>query len=230
MIQRKPAFKIWISDLGSGELLQEPGDFGMYYFVMKGNNISRVNLVGNIVDVFVSSEKNFSSVAIDDGSGTVNVRAFKEDSAMFDGLKIGDMVMVIGRIREYNNDRYILPEIIKVVFDPNWELVRKLELLKEYGLPKQKENVKEFVEVKEGRNVVAEHVSKEGVVVEEIGTTSSIRGRILSIIEKADENGSDHSVIISSLGLAEQEVDNVLKELLSEGEIYQNRPGKYKVI
>ncbi len=229
MIQRKPAFKVWISDLHSGELLQEPGEFGMHYLTLEGNNVSRVNLIGNVVDVFVSPEKNFSSVAVDDGSGTVNVRAFKEDSAMLEGLKIGDMVTVIGRVREYNNDRYILPEIVKIISDPNWELVRKLELLKEHGLPKQQE-FKQVVEVKAENNLVAESIGGN-VVVEEVGNvTSSVRGKILSLIEKADENGADHSFILSSLGLPEDEVNKLLKELLSEGEIYQNRPGKYKVI
>lgn len=228
MIQRKPAFKVWISDLSGGELLQEPGEFGMHYLTLKGNNVSRVNLIGNVVDVFFNPEKGFSSVAVDDGSGAVNVRAFKEDSTMLEGLKIGDMVTIIGRIREYNNDRYILPEIVKVISDPNWELVRKLELLKEHGLPKQQE-LKQIVEVKAENAVVAESVG--GTVVEEVGNvTSSVRGKILSLIEKADENGADHSFILSSLGLPEQEVGAVLKELLSEGEIYQNRPGKYKVI
>lgn len=229
MIQRKPAFKVWISDLSSGELLQEPGEFGMHYLTLKGNNVSRVNLIGNVVDVFFNPEKGFSSVAVDDGSGTVNVRAFKEDSVMLDGLKIGDMVTIIGRIREYNNDRYILPEIVKIISDPNWELVRKLELLKEHGLPKQQE-IKQIVEVRAENTIVAESIGGN-VVVEEVGNvTSSTRGKILNLIEKADENGADHSFILGSLGLPEQEINNLLKELLSEGEIYQNRPGKYKVI
>lgn len=229
MIQRKPAFKVWISDLSSGELLQESGEFGMHYLTLKGNNVSRVNLIGNVVDVFFNPEKGFSSVAVDDGSGTVNVRAFKEDSVMLEGLKIGDMVTIIGRIREYNSDRYILPEIVKVISDPNWELVRKLELLKEHGLPKQQE-IKQIVEVKAENTIVAESVGGN-VVVEEVGNvTSSTRGKILNLIEKADDNGADYSFILSSLGLPEQEINNLLKELLSEGEIYQNRPGKYKVI
>ena len=35
MIQRKPAYKLWISELGSGSLQQEPGEFGMHYLMLK---------------------------------------------------------------------------------------------------------------------------------------------------------------------------------------------------
>ena len=228
MIQRKPACKVWISDIGNGQLQHETGEFGMYYFVLKDNPISRVNLIGSVVDVFISPERSFASVALDDGSGTINVRTFKEDIGMLEGLKVGDMVMVIGRIREYNNDKYIIPEIIKNLNDPNWELVRRLELLKEYGVPKVE--IKDFVEVKSGNTVMVENGS-ENVVSEQVGeVTSSSRNKILSLIEKADENGAEHSLILSSLGITEEEAAPILKELLSEGEIYQNRPGRYKVI
>lgn len=229
MIQRKPACKVWISDIGNGQLKHETGEFGMYYFVLKDQPISRVNLVGNVVDVFISPERSFASVALDDGSGTINVRTFKEDIGMLEGLKVGDMVMVIGRIREYNNDKYVIPEIIKNLTDPNWELVRKLELLKEYGKPKKIEG-SSFVEVKSGNLVMAENGS-ENIVSEQVGeVTSSSRNKILSLIEKADENGAEHSFILTSLGITEEEAAPILKELLSEGEIYQNRPGRYKVI
>lgn len=229
MIQRKPACKVWISDIGNGQLQHETGEFGMYYFVLKDTPISRVNLIGSVVDVFISPERSFASVALDDGSGTINVRTFKEDIGMLEGLKVGDMVMVIGRIREYNNDKYIIPEIIKNLNDPNWELVRRLELLKEYGMPKKVE-VKDFVEVKSGNTVMVENGS-ENVVSEQVGeVTSSSRNKILSLIEKADENGAEHSLILTNLGITEEEAAPILKELLSEGEIYQNRPGRYKVI
>jgi len=229
MIQRKPAYKVWISEIGNGQLQHETGEFGMYYFVLKDKPISRVNLIGSVVDVFISPERSFASVALDDGSGTINVRTFKEDIGMLEGLKVGDMVMVIGRIREYNNDKYIIPEIIKNLNDPNWELVRKLELLKEYGFPK-KADVKEFVEIKSGNAVMVDNGS-ENVVTEQVGEiTSGSRNKILSLIEKADENGAEHSLILSSLGITEEEAAPILKELLSEGEIYQSRPGRYKVI
>ncbi|MDP4012627.1 MAG: OB-fold nucleic acid binding domain-containing protein [Candidatus Nanoarchaeia archaeon] len=222
MIQRKPAYKIWISQLSIGQMQKEPGEFGSQFIIVKDKNISRVSIVATVVDTFVKPESGFSSISLDDGSGTVNVKAFKDDLSLLENIKVGDIVSVFGRLREYNDERYILPELVKVLDNPNWELVRKLELINEYGKPEEiKDDGKEMIEV----------ATEQGTVVEEVsGSSSDIRNRVLSLVEHAGPDGADYSKFAEVLKLSDEEIDGVLKELLSEGEIYQSRPGKYKVI
>jgi uncharacterized protein len=223
MIQRKPAHKLWISELEGGQLQKEPGEFGSHYLSVKDKNVSRVNLIATVVDVFVKPESNFASISLDDGSGTINVKAFKEDSTMLMEFLVGDLVMVLGRIREYNDERYILPEVVKKT-DANWELLRKIELFKEYGRPKKQAFISR-------ENDLVQVSTEQGEVVQEVDSVSSeLRNKILNYVEKADDDGADHGKILEALSLTDEEADAVLKELLSEGEIYQSRPGKYKVI
>ena len=176
MIQRKPAYKVWISQLGLGQMQKEPGEFGSQYIIVRDKNVSRVSIIATVVDTFVKAESGFSSISLDDSSGTINVKAFKDDVSLLENIKVGDIVSVFGRLREYNDERYILPELVKVLDNPNWELVRKLELIQEYGKPE--------VIVEEPKKEVVEVSTEHGTLVEEVsGTSSELRNKILSLVE-----------------------------------------------
>ncbi len=130
--KRNTAYKLWISDLLNAHL---NNGGAVNFFKIRDKEVHRVNIVANVVFKFDSTDNSYGSLTIDDGSGSIRLKAWREDTAIFDGVKVGDMVLVIGRPRSFNNEVYINPELIKVLDDPNWELVRKLELLKEFGPP-----------------------------------------------------------------------------------------------
>jgi len=52
---------------------------------------------------------------------------------------VGDLVLVVGRVRKYEDEIYISPEIVKKV-NPNWELVHKLILFNE-NMQEEKEEI-----------------------------------------------------------------------------------------
>jgi len=64
---------------------------------------------------------------VDDASGQIKLKAFGEEIGIIKDNIQGDTVQIIGVVREYNNEIYILPEIVKKV-DTQWLLVRKLEI------------------------------------------------------------------------------------------------------
>ena len=64
----------------------------------------------------------------DDGSGVIRVKIFKEEVKKFANFEKGDCVDIIGRVREYEGENYIVPEIIVRVDDPNYEFLRRIEL------------------------------------------------------------------------------------------------------
>ena len=76
------------------------------------------------------SESNFLSFTIDDASGQIRIKIFGDDVLRFGNINQGDSIMVIGLLRNYNNELYITPEIIKIK-DPRYLMVRKLEFEKE---------------------------------------------------------------------------------------------------
>jgi len=122
--------------------------------------------------------------------------------------------LVVGKIKNYNNEIYIIPEVIKKV-DINFELLRKAELIKEYGLP-NKEIIKDE-EVK--------------VSYEEIKFSSNdLRNELLNLIEKNEESlGISLEDIKIKLHADLNEINNILQELLKDGEVYEVK-GKYRLL
>lgn len=227
--KRNTAYRLWISDLLNINSVNNGSTAN--FFNVHDKEVHRVNLIANVVFKFDTVDKNYGSITLDDGSGSIRLKAWREDALIFDNIKVGDMVLVIGRPRSFNNEIYINPELIKVLDDPNWELVRKLELLKEYGPPSK---------VSEDANVVDElsyDVPKAAVpnsiveeeVVEDVSQT--LRQKILTIIESnSDDKGLEVSTLVKISGVDEKQVESIVNELLSEGEIFEPRKGFLKVV
>ncbi len=130
MIARGTATKIGIKDIADGEFVRSTERWEPNYLVTSFNpKVSRVRVLATVVSTFVSEDKNFSTITLDDGSDTITVRGFEEDREILDGVNLGDIVDVVGKVKEYQEERYITPESIWKIDDPNWELVRRLELL-----------------------------------------------------------------------------------------------------
>ena len=123
--KRATAYKIKIGDIFKGNNVIEGDRFA--FVELENKKLSRVNLVANVVDKFSSMEKQYISLTIDDASGQIRLKIFKDDVVKFADVNQGDTVLVIGLLRNYNEEIYIAPEIIKKQ-DPRYLLVRKLEL------------------------------------------------------------------------------------------------------
>ncbi len=127
---RSTAVKIRIKDIVDGEFVRSTERWEPNYVVTSFNDrVSRVRILGSVVSKFVSDDKNYSTVTLDDGSDTITVRTFEEERELLEGIDLGDMVDVVGKVKDYQEERYITPESMWKLDDPNWELVRKLELL-----------------------------------------------------------------------------------------------------
>ncbi len=226
--KRNTAYKIWVSDLLNANSVNNGG---FSFFKIHEKEVHRVNIVGNVVFKFDTLDKNYGSITVDDGSGSIRLKAWREDTAIFDNVKVGDMVLVIGRPKSFNEEIYVNPELIKVLDDPNWELVRKLELLKEYGSPSK---VSEKVEVVDelSYETPKQQISGDSVVEEVVeDVTETLRQRILTIIESnSDEKGLEMSQLIRISGIDEKQVESTVHDLLSEGEIFEPRKGFLKVV
>jgi len=124
---RQIAYKLSIGDLNSGQLSLDNDRFN--FLEVAGKKIARINLIASVIDKFSSDdpEKQYTNLTIDDGSGQIRIKAFSDSTKMLSEINLGDTICVIGWLRWYNNETYILPEIVKQV-DHKWALVRKMEL------------------------------------------------------------------------------------------------------
>ena len=206
--KRETAYKLRIGDLLRGNQIFEQGESlnPRLQFVEIGNKtIVRINIVGNVIDKFESEgERKFASITLDDGSGQIRARLFGEDTTKFNSIIQGDTLVIIGLLRSFNQELYILPEVMRKI-DPKYLLVRKLELEKE--IPKQ----------------LTQQQKQE---------VRALRDEVIDLIKNAEEReGIDKEDIIMKLKQSNpQIISQEIKKLLEEGIIYEPRPGRVRYL
>jgi RPA family protein len=201
--KRNIAFKYRIGDLLIGKAIFDGERFS--FLELGDKKIVRVNILGNIVDKYESEgEKKYIFFTLDDGSGQIKLKSFGDDIVKFKEVQPGDTVVVIGVLRNFNNETYVSPEIIKEQ-DPKYLLLRKLELEKE-----RKEN--------------SPPVEKTQIV--------AIKDKILEQIKNAEEEGGIEvdSIIMSLRETSPKIINQEIKKLLEEGIIFEPRPGKLRYL
>ena len=196
--QRATAYKLRVGDILSGKPILEEERL---LFVELGNKqIVRVNIVANIVEKYESEgEKKFISLTLDDASGQLKVRIF-QDVDKYKEITQGSTVMVVGVLRFFNNEVYLIPEIMKIK-DPRYLLVRKLEL--EAGKPKE--------------------VNKE-----EIRAVKDQIIELIKSAEDTGGIGTDR--IIMEVKATPEIINQEIQRMLEEGLVYEPRPGKIRYL
>lgn len=128
------AKKLDIKTLYTGKYIVQEG-FNPNYIEVNGERVSRARVLAIVIDKFISEDGNYGTITLDDGTDTIRLKAF-QDLRIIEDVEKGDIVEAIGKIREYNEERYLQPEIIVKIDDPNFEVLRKLELRKlKYSAP-----------------------------------------------------------------------------------------------
>ena len=222
-VQRNTAYKVWIADLISGRYVKGQEQFESGYVEIKGNKISRVNIVGGVIDKF--SGNNYVSVNLDDGSGVLRLKVWNEFVSLFSEVSVGDLVLIVGKVRDYNNSIYVAPEVVRKLDNPLWFKARKLELTKKYGEVQRVENVTPEVSV--GNSEDDEMVMN--VVEEKMGDSGSSREVLLSLIEKLDfGDGADLGEVVKKSGF--NEANQIVEDLLRDGEVFEIHKGKLRVM
>lgn len=209
--RRQVAYKVRIADILDNRYVKEEGWLPNYVAVGK-KKVSRANLLGVIVSKDMQEEDVVSqNFTLDDGTGRIALRFFEAAA----DLDVGDMVTVIGRPREFGAERYVVPEVIKKVKDPRWVEFRKLEIASEKGLAPEQEHLQ-----------APEALSVE---TEEFVDDSSPLSDIIRIIKELDGGaGVDFDEISAKSG--KQNAEGIVNKLLEQGDIFEVKPGRYKVL
>jgi RPA family protein len=229
--KRNTAFKLRISDLNRGEVIS---DGKMNFIEIDGKHIIRANVIANVIDKFISEgEKKYSALTIDDASSQIRVKSFGEDIEKMKKIEIGDTVIVIGAVRFFNNEIYLLPEIIRKI-EPEWLMVRKLEIEKtpvnnkDNRISRQLRNMP--LSQEQGRVVSSIAFNNPLEVKEEkISAAESPKEKILEMLKQNDE-GVDIDNIIMSTNLPVDEINRIVSEMLENAEIYEPRPGRIRIL
>ncbi len=238
--RRQTAVRTRVSDITNSKFIRKEGFEPSYVITDLGLKISRAKIMGTIIDKFISENGTFSSITVVDDTGSVRVKAFQEDIEIFDTLELGETVTVIGRVKEYNEENYLTPEVIKKISDPNYETLHKLEILK--GVLNQR-LVVEMVEKEKGKFSDLEELknylikeysipqySIEGVL-ESLKTIEPVNNKnykesIVEVIKKLDNGkGVEIRKLMIECKLPDDIFGEVVSDMLNDGICYESSPG-----
>ena len=219
-ITRQTAYKIWITNILSSPYIKSTEEFAPNFIKLNNQEINRVNIIATVVETFVNPEQTLASITLDDGSGTIHARAFKEDIKVLTSIATGDLVMIIGKIKEYNNERYILPEIAKTLSNAAWGRLRRLELIKTLGEPLAQQQPIPLPPVQTQPAVYAQTI---------VEPASEFYEEVRRAIEKS-EPGISPEALSANLNVSKEAISSTLLDLMKNNEIYQNKPGHYKTL
>ena len=207
-LKREIAKKAKVTDITTGEYVVKEG-WEPNYIENDGKTYSRVNIIGTIV----TSEGN--NYVLDDGSGIIELKFFDGEEK----FRVGDIVLVIGRPRKFQNKIFIAPEIIKKC-DIKWLEVRKKELdIKEKNLPQPQIEENTPNEITPTQETTEEHIKEE---ISDIDL-------IINIIKETDKgDGVFIEDIISKLN--NPNTEKIINSLMEQGEIFEVQPGKIKIL
>ncbi len=233
--QRQVAVICCVKDILEGEYKREEGWLPNYILTKSNYKISRANIIGVVIEVnlFEPGKNSYSQIILDDSSGKISARLFEEFNKL-KGINVGDIILVIGRPREFGNEKYLSLEIIKKIDDKRWADVRKLELrkiLNEKVIQIKENNNKRYAEAYE----VIENPVIDGV--EKIDDNTEIAESLMSFIGKYirqndKENGVAVEDIIGYFGSnnSVEKIENKIQEMLKQGILFEVRPGIIKFL
>ncbi|HDQ59988.1 MAG TPA: hypothetical protein ENN30_02230 [Candidatus Woesearchaeota archaeon] len=246
MTKRWTAYKIEIKDIVRGNYSNDG-------YVKYGElEVSRARVLGSVVSQMVSEDKKYGFFVIDDGTETIRIKSFEDSLALIEKTKIGDIVDVIGRLKKYNEELYIIPEAVQIITDPNWIVLRKLEIKKqkdelgikkvaessEENLPAEEEPVPDKTDVYTTGPKEKEYIAEEEVIEETVEDTpksqttlESPKDKLIRLIKSRDKgDGVEIEKLIIESCINKDIAENILNDMMNEGEIYEPRAGKIRLL
>jgi RPA family protein len=195
---------------------------------------------------FVNDDESYAFLVIDDGTETIRAKFF-QDLSMYKKVEEGQLVRIIGKIREYEGEIYINPEIVKSVDDPNYLALHLSDIVR--SLKQTKENRERLDELKKENpdnygEMLADEIGEDkarallrfessGEETEkeqkEKSSDGELKKEVLGIIDELDEGeGASYQDIIDEIDAEEKKIDEVINDLLTEGTCFEPRPGRIK--
>ena len=175
---RMTAVKLRIQDLVEGTF------DGKYVRTMFGE-VSEARILGTLIDVFLSDDNNYISLTVDDGTETVRIKAWGKDVENLKQFLKGDLIDVVGKVREYNDEIYLTSEVISKV-PPNKWVLRELELMKGFVESGAKRPVvgaepEKVQQVEPGVDIAAESEVGSEEIEAERGELKEVQGKEMGI-------------------------------------------------
>ena len=226
---RSPTIRFWIKNVNEGIYDEAENVFHTIF-----GKVKRVLIVATIIDkkeITLTNQSNSftvdgysSNFELDDGTGIISGVKWNMSLEEYESFKNGDLVHIIGLLK----NRFGLPtltiEVIKKVNDPNDLLLHDAFIIKRIksgdieALPSHKQNFDE-VEFDTGNIRKMETNNNE----------DSLKIKILNLIQKNSEKnkGTHLNDLKKNLQITEKELKGYIRDLEYEGKIFLSDENTY---
>ena len=234
---RLVARKVKIEDITNGSYVRGVEGEPSRVVTPWGEELTSARVMATVVEKFLREDQGYCVVSIDDGTGIVRLKAWREGVPVLADLKVGDLVDVLGRVREYGGEVYLVPDVVIKVRDPNWELVRELEILRarrrflgEGRRPQPRPPRFEAGELEVPTGVPQEPKTGEFVEEEPLPEVpDEVKKKTMLALDKLDKGeGVSLADIAVEINLPLQSVEDAARVLVVEGEIFEPAVGRFK--
>lgn len=207
--KRQTAYLCTAQQLLEGEYVRKEG-WEPSYMATDVGMLSRVRIAGIVVSVPPAD------LIVDDGTANILLRTLENKPL---NIPVGTPILVVGRPRTYGDQAYLLAEIIKPLSSARWVQYYKEHLSSFQGcipaVPKEAAPASEEVIVQEPTPTkIVIPLSKAPSLIE-----------VIKELDPGDGAPVDE-VIVKAGGDAEKK----LTMLIAEGEVFELRAGKVKVL
>lgn len=230
MKERMVAIRASIADIVNGSY---GDDNGPRVVSPDGVELRRVLLVGNIIDQ-VTGNNNYASITIDDGTEIIRAKAWGAEADMLKRVSGNILAIVVGKVREYENEVYIVPEIVREAPDANLLTLHMLERQKTI-LRLGGTSVSTPKTTIEDTGILMsydESASEPEIPAPKSAPAKGLAGKILEFIK---EKGAKGTVHIDDIAKAFEDTDPVkvqleLIDLVDQEKIIEEEVGIYRII
>lgn len=243
--KRQTAKLTTAEELNSGKYFEREGFEPNFLLTPDGRRLSRGRLVGTVVDKFINDDETYGSITVDDGTDTVQLKFFNELAEMKDFTE-GDIIEAVGKVREYQGQIYMNGEILEKR-DVEKELLHQLRHRKSM---EEWKSIRDTVQQMNDADKTQEDIEKEmagkldpeevDALMQSFGEhfeqqvnpedKENLEREIIEAVEDLDggEDGVDYADIAGEVDAPEDQLEETINNLLSEGTFYEPKPGKVK--
>ncbi|MBS3127524.1 hypothetical protein J4410_00060 [Candidatus Woesearchaeota archaeon] len=208
--KREPAYRTNVELLLSSSFIKGEGFTTTLAQFPQGIRAGRVQLVGMIV----SKEDN--SFIVDDGSGSIVLRNM-DKPGFFQRVEVGDLVLVIGKPRVYEDEKYLYGEVCKKIENHLWRDVHV------QWVTKEKKELKKNGTSNHKEEKILDKKDDEGM--EKLSSAK----KVYDLVKTLDQGtGTTYEELLSQSSM--QNTEQIIKQLLEEGVLFEIQPGKLKVL
>ncbi|MEM2878336.1 MAG: OB-fold nucleic acid binding domain-containing protein [Candidatus Hadarchaeales archaeon] len=222
------AYRLRIGELVAGKYVRSTEVSEPSHLVTKsGLKLARARIIGTVIEKFLRDDRGYIMLRLDDGSETITLRAWRDGVQELERYKTGDVLDVIGKVREFEGEIYLVPEMIFEVRDPNFELMREVENVRN--------TLRLHAEI--GGGATGGEVKVPLIVEAEEHEESSLpqvpdetKNKVLLALDRLDsKTGVSVREICEEIHLPPGEVEDAVRVLLAEGNVFEPEAGRYRI-